>query len=328
MSRPRILLLSTGGTLGMLQARPGPLAPSKVAEDVLPFVRGIEELVEVSAHNLCNLDSSDMGPEHWERIATHLAAEMDAWDGFVVMHGTDTMAWTASALSYMLRGLPKPVVLTGAQRPIAFVRSDGRSNLVHSLVCATMPIPEVAICFGRALYRGNRASKTSIQSYEAFESPDLPPLVEIGVEIRAVTPPLVHAEPFRCVPGFDPRVAVLPVVPGAGPELLDAAVDRGLHGLVVRGFGTGNVPRGAWPAAIARAAEAGLPVVMHSQCHRGTVDLPAYEGGRAAMDAGALGSGAMTLEATTTKLMYLLGQGLRGEALRAAWPRELAGEGA
>lgn len=311
----------------MLHSEPGPLAPSRVAEDVLPWVRGLETEVEMTAESLCNLDSSDMTPELWEAIAARLADRMGAYDGFVVMHGTDTMAWTASALSFMLRGLRKPVVLTGAQRPIAYVRTDARTNLVHSALCAAMPIPEVSIWFGRWLFRGNRASKTSIQSYEAFESLDLPPLVEIGVEIEPITAPLQPAEPFRIVPGFDRRVAILDLVPGLGPELLDAAVAQGLHGVVLRAFGSGNVPQRAWPDAIRRAVGAGVAVTVHSQCNRGTVDLGAYEGGRAALEAGAMGTGAMTQEAATVKLMYLLGQGLRGEALRAAYGRDLAGEG-
>lgn len=306
---------------------PGPLAPSRIAEDVLPWVRGLESEVHLTAETVCNLDSSDLGPEHWERIATVLGERMADFDGFVVMHGTDTMAWTASALSFMLRGLGKPVVLTGAQRPIAYVRTDARHNLVHSALCAAMPLPEVAIWFGRWLFRGNRASKTSIQSYEAFESPDLPPLLEIGVEIRPITPPLVPAEPFRVVHGFERRVAVVPVVPGAGPALLDHAVDAGMQGVVVQGFGSGNVPKVGWPASIRRAVDAGVAVVVHSQCARGTVDLPAYEGGRAAAEAGAIGSGAMTLEASTVKLSFLLGQGLRDAGLRTAYGLDLAGEG-
>jgi L-asparaginase len=325
--KPRVLLLSTGGTLGMLRSEPGPLAPSKVSEDVLPWVRGLEHEVDVTVENLYNLDSSDLNPTHWEAIAGHIAARIQDCDGFVVMHGTDTMAWTAAALSFMLRGLPKPVVLTGAQRPIAFVRTDARNNLVHSTLCAAMPIPEVSIWFGRWLFRGNRAIKASIQSYEAFESPDLPPLVEVGVEVRPITPPLQPREPFRLVPGFEPRVSVIPIVPGGDTWQLDAAADHGVRGVVLRGFGAGNIPRTAWPDAIRRATKAGVMVAMHSQCHRGTVDIDAYEGGRAARVAGAVGTGEMTLEAATVKLMYLLGQGLSGESLRAAYARDLAGEG-
>lgn len=328
MKKPRVLFLYTGGTLGMLRRDPGPLAPSHVAEDILPYVRGLEAEVDVEAELLCNLDSSDIGPDHWERMAEGVARWLPEFDGVVVLHGTDTMAWSASALSYMLRGLDRPVVFTGAQRPIAFVRTDARNNLIHAALCATMAIPEVGIYFGRRLYRGNRATKISIQSYEAFESPTCRPLVEMGVAIRHTAPPLPKpAAALRVATGFERNVAVLQVVPGAGPGLLEAAVATGARGVVVRGFGAGNVPQRGWPQAIGAASRAGVAVVLHSQCLRGVVDLGAYEGGRAAMDAGAMGTGGMTLEAATVKLMWLLGQGMGGEWLRAAFREDVAGEG-
>ncbi len=336
--RPRVLFLYTGGTLGMLRRAVGPadagspfgipLAPSHVAEDVLSYVRGLEEEVDVEGELLFNLDSSDMGPAHWARIGGAIAARIDRYDGFVVLHGTDTMAWTACALSYGLRGLPKPVVLTGSQRPIAFVRTDARVNLVHSALCAGMDVPEVGIYFGRWLFRGNRTTKTSIQSYDAFESPDLPPLVEMGVQVISRTPPRRPTGPFSPVFDFEEGVVVLDVVPGSAPLSLQAAVAAGVRGVVIRGFGAGNVPQRGWPSAIRQAVAAGVAVALHSQCLRGTVDLMAYEGGRAALDAGALPTGSMTVEAATVKLMFLLGQGLSGEALHVAFVTDLAGEGA
>ncbi|MFN7142665.1 MAG: asparaginase, partial [Myxococcota bacterium] len=290
--------------------------------------RGLQEEVEVDGHLLFNLDSSDMGPGHWQRVAAAIAERIDRYDGFVVVHGTDTMAWTACALSYTLRGLDRPVVITGAQRPIAMVRTDASDNLVNSALCAAMDVPEVGIFFGRSLFRGNRATKTSIQSYDAFESPDLPPLVEMGLEVLTRTPARRSAGPFAPVFGFEGDVAVLDVVPGCAPRLLAATVAAGAKGVVLRGFGSGNVPQQGWPAAIREVVDAGVPVALRSQCLRGTVDLGAYEGGRAALDAGAMATGSMTLEAATVKLMHLLAQGLDGDALRAAFAADLAGEGA
>lgn len=325
--RPKILVLSTGGTLGMQRRDPGLLAPSDVANDVLAYARGLETEVDVSAETLWNLDSSDMDPAHWDRLAAAIATRMDAYDGFVVLHGTDTMSWTASALSFALRGLPKPVVLTGAQRPIAFVRTDARYNLIHSTLCAAMPIAEVGVYFGRWLFRGNRSTKTSIQGYEAFESPDCPPLVEMGVDVRSIKTPLRPTEPFRLCPGFERRVGIVPVVPGSAPALLDAAVATGLRGVVVEGFGAGNVPQVGWPDAILRAIQAGVAVVIGSQCARGRVDLLAYEGGKAALDAGAMGAGSMTRECAVVKLMHLLELGLTGRELATAFSTDIAGEG-
>lgn len=329
--RPRIHIFSTGGTVGMLPGNPGPMAPSQVADNLLSYVRGLEREIEVSAESLWNLDSSDMGPAHWDALATAVHARLGASGdegvrGIVVAHGTDTMAWTASALALALRGLSRPVVLTGAQRPIASVRTDAPENIVNAALCAAMDIPEVSLYFGRFLFRGCRATKTSIQSYEAFESPDCPPLVEMGVEVRPIKTPLRQPGPLRLELGFDPRVLVLPVVPGATPRALEAAVDAGYRGVVVLGFGAGNLPQAGWPGAIRAATDQGVAVVLRSHCHRGRVDLGSYEGGRAALDAGAIPSGAMTLECATVKLMHTLHRA-EGEALRALYAADAVGEG-
>lgn len=328
MKRARVLFLSTGGTLGMLKRDPGPLAPSHVAENILPWVRGLEEEIDISGELLYNLDSSDITPAHWERIGAVITARRADYDGFVVLHGTDTMAYTACALSYMLRGLDRPVVLTGAQRPIAYVRTDARSNLIHSALCAAMDLPEVGVFFGRALFRGNRATKTSIQSYEAFESPNFPPLVKMGVEVLYPVPHRQPTEPFSFQPGFCTDVDVLTILPGSSPRLLDLTVERGARGVLLRGFGAGNIPQTGWPERIRAATDAGVPVALQSQCLRGTVSLHSYQGGRAALDSGALSTGAMTLEAAVVKLMYLIGQGLSGDGLAAAYATDLSGEGA
>ena len=311
----------------MQRRDPGLLAPAEIATDVLAYAPGLETEVDVSAEALWNLDSSDMGPAHWDALAAALAERMSAYDGFVVLHGTDTMAWTASALSFALRGLPKPVVLTGAQRPIAFVRTDARNNVIHSALCAAMPIPEVGIFFGRWLFRGNRATKTSIQGYEAFESPDCPPLVEMGVDVRKIKTPLQPHGPFQLQPGFEHRVGIVPVVPGSTPALLETAVATGLRGVVVEGFGAGNVPQAGWPGAIRGAVDAGVAVVIGSQCARGRVDLQAYEGGRAALDCGAMGASAMTRECATVKLMHLLARSRDRAVIAAAFGTDVAGEG-
>ena len=308
--------------------RGGPLAPSPVAEDLLPFVTGLQEEVEVEGQLLFNLDSSDVTPAHWRIIGDAIAERIAEFDGFVVVHGTDTMAWTACALSYGLRGLPKPVVLTGAQRPIAFVRTDAGDNLVNAALCAALDVPEVGIFFGRSLFRGNRATKTSIQSYDAFESPAVPPLVEMGLEVLPRMAPRRPTGPFAANLAFEENVAVLDVVPGCTPNVLPAVVAAGARGVVLRGFGAGNVPRAGWPDAIREVVDAGVPVAIRSQCVRGKVDLGAYEGGRAALDAGGMPTGSMTLEAATVKLMHVLGRGLDGDALRAAYAADLAGEGA
>lgn len=309
MSRSRLLFLHTGGTLGMTAAAKGPLAPGHYDETVMPYVRGLDEVADIDGRVVCNLDSSDMTPALWEELAREIAGAIDEYDGFVVLHGTDTMAWTASALSFVLQGLPKPVIVTGSQRPISKPRTDGRSNLVHSAICATMDIPEVGLYFGSHLFRGNRSTKVSIQDYDAFASPDHPPLVTMGVDIhRGETLPRPTG-PLTPRPNFASEVDILTLFPGMPPRALDALVMSGARAIVLRAFGDGNVPLTGWPDAIRRATDAGVDVVITSQCRQGRLTPGRYQNSRLAEQAGALFAADMTGEAVVVKLMWLLGQG-------------------
>lgn len=313
----RLLFVHTGGTI-VMAGRPGPLEP--VLQDVMSYVRGLEELVEVEGLSLCNIDSTDMTPDHWESIAETVEAQRERFDGFVVLHGTDTMAYSASAVSYLLDGLDRPVVFTGSQRPIADIRTDARMNLVHASICATLDVPEVGIYFGDHLFRGNRTTKTSVQSYSAYGSPSLPPLIEMGVDITRPTPCRRPKRAFRRRTGFDRDVAVLTVFPGMSADTLRRVVDVGARAVVLRAFGAGNLPLDGWPEAI---AEVEVPVVVSTQCLHGAVELGRYAGSQAALEAGALSAGAMTLEATLTKTMFLLAQ---STPFRQGWSQDLAGE--
>ncbi len=308
----RVLILQTGGTLMM---RPDPGEPDRVNVDpeagarLLREVPDLERLADVDVLPLFNLDSSDVGPEHWMRIQAAVRQRYDAYDGFVVVHGTDTMAYTASALSFALRGLGKPVVLTGSQVPLAALRSDARRNLVNAVELATMPIPEVGIAFGDRLFRGNRATKTSIGDFDAFTSPNHPPLARIGlhIEVGACLAPDPAGMP-PCA-GFDPRVQVLHVFPGMPIAWWMRLAEADVRAVVVQGFGSGNVPvRGASDLrpVFAACREAGIPVVMTSHAAYDSVDLDTYANGRAARDLGVLSGGDLTLEAALVKTMYLL----------------------
>jgi len=258
-TRPRLLFLHTGGTLSMVRrSTPGPLEPELYDRYVLPYVRGLEDLADVDGRVVASIDSSDMEPALWEQLANAIAAARTDYDGFVVLHGTDTMAYTAAALSFMLQGLDRPVVLTGSQRPIAELRTDARANLVHSAMCATMDVPEVGLFFGDRLFRGNRTSKVSIQSYDAFDSPNFPPLLEVGVDIVAHAQPLRPDCPFALQPGFCSDVAVLHLVPGTAPYTLRAVVDAGARAVMLQAFGEGNVPLKGWPQAMQAATRACL----------------------------------------------------------------------
>lgn len=326
MSRKRLLFLHTGGTLGMApQGDPGPLAPSAYADNVLPFVRGLERLVDIQGTALCNIDSSDMTPTHWESMAAVVAEHLDAYDGFVVLHGTDTMAYSASAMSLLLHNLPKPVVLTGSQRPIAELRTDARMNLIHAAICATLDVPEVGLYFGDHLFRGNRTTKTSVQSYDAYTSPALDPLVEMGMDVHFPIAARTPSGPFVLRRGFDPAVSVLTLFPGMDASQLDRQVEGGARAVILQAFGAGNVPLRDWPVAIERAVNAGVHVILATQCLYGGVELGRYEASAAALKSGALGAGQLTLEACLTKAMFLLAQPVD---FRDAWTRDWAGEGA
>lgn len=327
MARKRLLFVHTGGTLGMMpEGDPGALAPSEYAENLLPYVRGLGERVEIEGEVFSNLDSTDLEPSHWEGIGRLIVSRLNDYDGFVVLHGTDTMAYTASALSFMLQNLPKPVVFTGSQRPVAEVRTDARNNLIHSALCATLDIPEVSLFFGTHLFRGNCSTKISIQSYEAFDSPNCDPLIEMGVDIQRHSPSLRPSGEFEWVSGFSRKVMVLYMFPGIRPGQLRAAVQAGAKGVVLLGFGAGNVPLEGWPQAIAEASEAGVPVVLRSQSLQGEVVLGRYQGGAAAKAAGAMSARTMTVESTIVKTMFLLDKSSDLAEFRERWRQSIAGE--
>ncbi|HEY2748034.1 MAG TPA: asparaginase, partial [Polyangia bacterium] len=242
----RVLILHTGGTLGMSSRRPSALQPDTYAHEILSRVPELAALARVDTRILCNLDSSDVGPEEWSALADEIAAARAEHDGVVVIHGTDTMAYTASALSFALGGLDKPVVLTGSQRPLGEIRSDARRNLVDAVDLATRDLPEVGVCFDGQLLRGNRATKGDAWSYSAFASPNCPPLARLGLDVEIGAHVRRPQQPFAVDARFDPRVAVCYVTPAMPPALLERVGagegDGGIRGVVLAAFGVGNVP--------------------------------------------------------------------------------------
>ncbi|MEC8424860.1 MAG: asparaginase domain-containing protein, partial [Myxococcota bacterium] len=206
------------------------------------------------------------------------------------------------------------------------LRTDARSNMVHSTMCATLPIPEVGLYFGSHLLRGNRATKTSITAYDAFMSPDHPPLVTMGVDVQVGAHLPAPTEPFRLAPGFCPDVSVLTPFPGMRPRLLQAAVDAGARAVVLRAFGDGNLPIAGWPGAVRAASDAGIAVIVTTQCTEGSVSPGRYANSAALASAGAIFAGDLTDEAAVVKLMWLLGQGADAARIRRVLLRPLAGE--
>lgn len=223
----KVLILHTGGTLGMRPREPDQvLASDEVETAFLEHAPELEEIAAIDTKVLCNLDSTDITPDHWRRMADEVLVAFEDHDGVVITHGTDSMAYTASALSFLLRDLARPVILTGSQRPLSAPRTDARANLVGAVDLATHDVPEVAIYFHGALLRGNRSTKRSSFAYGAFHSPNHPPLAEVGTHIKWVGDRLTPEGKLRMEGGFDPRVAVVRFVPGSSAALLEEAEPR------------------------------------------------------------------------------------------------------
>ncbi len=332
---PRLLLLLTGGTLLMTPTDPGKGRPGSISideermiRDLVREVPSLGRLADFDTRLLFQMDSANMQPSHWLTLAREIHAALPSYDGVVVVHGTDTMAYTASALALLLGPLPKPVVLTGAQRPLIEARTDARQNLVDAALVATLAVPEVAIVMGSRVMRGARATKRDAWSLDAFESPNCAPLVELGIGVE-LAPHVRAPEPLA---PFDDRlesgVLAVRVFPGLDPALVRGALRLGVKGLVLTAYGSGTLPNqgGSLIPALEEARERDVPVLVVSQCHRGFVDLRQYEGGASAAAAGAISGGDMTTEAAIAKMMIGLGRYGNGEALRRFLAANVVGE--
>ena len=315
MKTRRVLVLHTGGTIGMEPSADGyrPMRgfAGRVREVLLRHAGGALpdfDVIELDTP----IDSANLRPASWRAMADALIAHWEAYDGFVVLHGTDTLAWSASALSFMLRGIDKPVIFTGSQIPLAQARSDALANLEAALLLAArFPVNEVGVFFGRQLLRGNRSSKLSSDAFDAFGSPNYPPLADVGIDVR------LHAERLLpptarnfVVPYFaDAAVSVLTLCPGVSGRMLDALIDeRATRGLILRSYGAGNAPDtdGGLMAALERAVARGVVVLNITQCTSGSVVQGAYATGAALSRIGVVPGGDMMLEAAFAKLHFLL----------------------
>ena len=304
------------------------LAPDEFGSTMLEHVPELTRIAEIDTRVLCNTDSSDLTPSDWMKLAETIHAARNDYDGVVVTHGTDAMAYTASALSYVLRNLPFPVILTGSQRPLADVHTDGRANLIGAMDLALRPIHEVTVYFDGLLLRGNRSVKFSTFAFGAFRSPNFPPLAEIGTEVKLLAPSLVPQGTFRVEGGFDRRVAVVWLHPGDRGDVLRSLIDTDTAAVLIAAFGYGNLPVADRRVAdaVRGLVDAGKVVAIGSQSLAGKADLDRYAGGRLARETGAVSTGDMTLEAASVKLMYLLGSLESTERVREAVGSSIAGE--
>lgn len=323
-ARAKVLIIYTGGTFGMMRNEQGVLAPfdfSNILEH-LPTLRNLAlELTVISFDK--PIDSSNIQPEHWQVMADIIEQHYLQYEGFVILHGTDTMAFSASALSFMLQDLSKPVIFTGAQLPISEPRSDARENLITSLEIAAATIdgkpavPEVCIFFDFVLLRGNRSKKVESMQFDAFDSGNYPPLAKAGVKIDYDQSVIHRADDqsLTLIRNFDTQVAVLKIYPGLNLNTVRTVLNTpGLQALIIETYGSGNAPTSSWLVdELRKAIQQGLIIVNVSQCSGGRVTQGKYETSKALAEIGVLGGADMTVEAALTKLMLLLGNYSKAE---------------
>jgi len=312
LNKKNVLLIHTGGTLGMVEGKPdNHLKPSQIHESVLKFVPELRELANLKSAFAGNIDSANLDIPDINNVLSTIRENYDHFDGFVIVHGTDTMAFHASALSFMVENNAKPIIFTGSQKPLRHIRTDARLNLVNSVEFATMPVPEVCICFNSTLFRGNRTRKVSIGRFEAFSSPNYPVLGSAGVDIQ-LNKKNVAGSPLKKTTFLEldhTRIGVIKLFPGFDPAFtVPGLIQAGVKAVLIEAYAAGNVPilTHSIIPSITTLTEAHVPVFIVSQALEGSVDLNLYECGQKAKQAGAVGCKDMTFEAVITKLYYLL----------------------
>jgi L-asparaginase len=327
----KILIIHTGGTFGMTPIEPDEqLAPGNIQNQILQYIPEIQNLAEIDVVIPFNLDSSNIGFREWEILSDLIHNNIDNYEGFVVIHGTDTMVYSASALSFSLRNLRKPIVLTGSQRPLSKLRTDARFNLIDAVEMATMDIPEVLITFGQKILRGNRAKKNSITDYNAFDSPNYPLIGEIGINIQINYEYVLNPEKaYFYEKGFSNNLSVLSIYPSLNLDNYLPVLDSEINGIILRGFGAGHLPTilPNWMDFLKNARDKNIMIFIGSHSRHGSVNLDLYESGKEAKDLGAISLGKMTIEAAYVKLMRIFNQTTSRqkviEVLRTSWAGEI-----
>lgn len=336
--KPNILVIYTGGTIGMMRnPASGALEPFDFDHLYrhLPVLESLNCCIDTHSFNPL-IDSSDMNPDFWVRLANVIEEKYEQYDGFVVLHGTDTMAYTASVLSFMLENLNKPVVFTGSQLPLGMIRSDGRENFITAVEIATAYedgtalVPEVSVCFENKLLRGNRTTKFNSEHFDAFLSGNYPPLAEVGIHIRFNRGRIMkpNFKRLKVHKKLETSVMVLKLFPGIQPQMVEAMLAiPGLRGVILETFGSGNAPTDPhFLSAIGEGIRRGLIVFNVTQCKSGGVEPGMYETGLGLGKLGVVSGNDITTESALAKMMYLLGEGYEGDRLAQLLQTPLRGE--
>jgi L-asparaginase len=338
LSKAKILLIYTGGTIGMKKDfATGALKAfnfSKLLQRI-PELKLLDcEIETISFEN--PIDSSNMNPEKWVKLATIIEDNYTAFDGFVVLHGSDTMSYTASALSFMMEHLAKPIIFTGSQLPIGDLRTDAKENLITAIQIASLRengqavVQEVGLYFEYKLYRANRTTKINAEHFKAFTSPNYPFLIESGVHLKINSEVLlpVSGKELRVHKNLDTNVIILKLFPGISEQLMDAVVTiPNLKGIVLETYGAGNAPTDDWfLAVLQKAIQNGIHIINVTQCSGGSVRMGQYETSTALREIGVISGNDITTEAAITKVMYLLGQNELESNFKEVFETSLRGE--
>lgn len=305
----KILILFCGGTIIMHKSKEGSLVveeKEKAIKALLKLEPRLNEIADCEVYFIDNIDSTNITSSHWNRISQVIADNYDKYDGFVITHGTDTMAYTSSALSFTLQNLGKPVVLTGSQIPGNRVETDARRNFVNAVRLATMDISGVMVVFDEEIMLGARASKVSESKLDAYETINWDDLGEIRIDIRLSDEHKPrHKRPLNLQKGFEESIAVITLFPQMTPNTLHAIINTGIKGLILRGYGSGNISY-AYLEVLKELKKKKIPVVVHTQCLEGATLMHLYDVGKQALKSGAIQAHDMSIECTVTKLMWAL----------------------
>lgn len=327
----KVAIIYTGGTIGMIKDQ-GTNIPCNDPELLLSIIPELSEIAQIGWFNLFNMDSCMINIQEWNQIAYKVYELYDEYDGFVIMHGTDTMVYTSTALSYTLKNLNKPIVFTGSQKPLSERRNDARNNIINSIEFSTNELREVMICFNNLLLRANRSTKISNHRYDAFISPNFPPLAIIGIDIEWSSN-IIRAYSKQKDPLFidnlnSYNIPIIKVYPNFNSSILKSFQEISIDGLIIEAFGSGTLPdyNDSFSSFIKSLTQKNIPVILTSQSIQGSINPSSYETGKKAIMNGAINGRNITTEAAYVKMMYLMSHYNHLDTIRKKFYESISGE--